>query len=236
VTVSVTEDASECSCHVMRHEGETSRHSVTSVGMSLTVPLFDDKDAWITPGVGVAVLALFFTVGSFWWIQVRRGRLRCYTSHVYSGCYAKEMIYLVLPLVLYNPAPAPLVVIDLRIRINNMKGKEAEDRAELPMCLRWIASHAAVYPRNETRTFAAPFPVDGRKAVEKFVEFQKEAPTTLLDDGPYEATVEALIEPKWWARRKWKKIYSYQFNTQLATQGRNSILPRSNDPEYHTSE
>jgi hypothetical protein len=58
----------------------------------------------------VAALALLFTVGSFWWIHARRGRLRCYTSHVYSGAYAAGKLVLVLPLVLHNPAPAPLVV------------------------------------------------------------------------------------------------------------------------------
>jgi hypothetical protein len=203
--------------------------------MLLAVPLFGDKDAWITPSVAVAVMALFVTIGSFWWIQVRRGRLQCYTSHVYTGCFGPKKLVFILPLVLHNPAPAPLVVVDLRLRVNVLGNRRNKDFAELPIDLRWIASHSAVYPKNETRTFAAPFAVDGRKAVEKYIEFQQDAPPTLLEDGPYQVTVEALVEPQhyWRAPRKWRELITYQFNTHLAVNGRTSLIPRSNDPDFH---
>lgn len=184
-----------------------------------------------TPGVAVAILALLFTVGSFWWIQVRRGHLRCYTTHVYSGAFGPGKIVLVLPLVLHNPAPAPLVVTDLRLRIGSLNLRPSSDLADLPVILRWIASHSGVYPQNETRAYAAPFAVDGRRAVEKFIEFQADDPQTLLEDGPYEATVEVLVEPRsWWTHQEWRKLVSYTFNAQLAVKGRSSLIPRSNDP------
>src|SRR3954467_7179760 len=125
--------------------------------MSIAMPLFDAKNAWLTPSVAPAVSALLFTVGSFWWIQVRRGRLRCYTSHTYSGSYAPNKLVFVLPLVLHNPAPAPLIVADLRLRIDARRQQGGDDSAELPMHLRWIASHTSVYPKNETRAYSAAF-------------------------------------------------------------------------------
>jgi hypothetical protein len=199
--------------------------------MPIAMPVFDAKDAWITPSLAAAAFALLFTVGSFWWIQVRRGRLRCYTSHSYSGSYAPNKLVFVLPLVLHNPAPAPLIVADLRLRID-VGQRSSIDSAELPMNLRWIASHTSVYPKNDTRAYSAAFAVDGRKAVEKFIEFQRDDPPTLLEDGPYNATVEAVIEPRrWWAGRRWQELTSYTFNTQLAIEGRTSLIPRSNDPD-----
>jgi hypothetical protein len=200
--------------------------------MSIAIPLLGAKDAWITPSVAVAGLALFFTVGSFWWIQARRGRLRCYTSHIYSSSFAPDRLVLVLSLVLHNPAPAPLVVTDLRLRIDAPEGAMSKDSAPLPMYLQWIAAHSAIYPRSETRLYAAPFAVDGRKAVERFIEFYLDDPPTLLQDGPYRATVQVIVEPRpWWARPGWRHLLSYTFYTQLITGSRVALVPRSNDPK-----
>jgi hypothetical protein len=202
-------------------------------GMISALPFFDAKDAWITPSLVAVVLALLFTVGSFWWIQVRRGRLRGYTSHAYSGAFGPDKLVLVVPIVFHNPAPAPLVVTDLRLRIDGTtRIGTRNDSGVLPIRLRWIASHAAVYPQDETRTYAAAFAVDGRKAIDKFIEFQYDKPPTHLEDGPYCATVEALVEPRrWWAKSRWMAIIEYTFNTQLAIEARASLIPRSNDPD-----
>jgi hypothetical protein len=204
---------------------------MSAAGWSVAIPLLGAKDAWITPSVGVAVLALVFTVGSFWWIQARRGRLRCYTSHIYSGSFAPEKLVLVLSLVLHNPAPAPLVVTDMRLRLDRRKGELGKDSTDLPIHLQWIASHSAIYPTSDTRAYAAPFAVDGRKAIERFIEFQLDDPPTLLTDGPYRATVQVIVEPRgWWTRPGWRDLLSYTFNSQFITGGRVALVPRSNDP------
>ncbi len=216
----------------MRIPGQIGRLQVVIAAVTTSLPILDAKDAWVTPSLVAAVMALLFTVGSFWWIQVRRGRLRCYTSHAYSGAFSDSKLVLVIPLVLHNPAPAPLVVTDLRLRIQQPNGLSGKDAGKLPIYLRWIASHTAVYPDNETRRFAAAFVVDGRKAIEAFIEFQRDNSPSILEDGPYEATVEALVEPqRWWRRVSWRKMISYTFNTQLAVEARASLIPRSNDPD-----
>lgn len=74
--------------------------------------------------------------------------------------------------------------------------------------------------------------MDGRRAIDRFIEFQRDDPPTLLEDGPYVATVEALVEPHGWrTRRRWRKLLSYMFNTQLAVEARASLVPRSNDSD-----
>ncbi len=48
----------------------------------------------------VAILALLFTVGSFWWIQARRGRLQTFPPLSYAGAFTEQEVIVSLPLVL----------------------------------------------------------------------------------------------------------------------------------------
>ena len=56
------------------------------------------------------LLALGFTIASFWWIQVRRGRLRAYTGYVFTAAIAKHKTVIYIPMVFHNPAPASQAV------------------------------------------------------------------------------------------------------------------------------
>ena len=85
----------------------------------LTAPFINSSGAWVTPSVVIAVLALLFTISSFWWIQVRRGGITIYPSSTYAGSFGPNKLVLIPPLVLYNTGPAPLVVLGLRMRINH---------------------------------------------------------------------------------------------------------------------
>ena len=204
--------------------------------MPHSLPLFGASDAWITPPVAISVCALLFTVASFWWIQTRRGRLRLHTGHVLSGVLAKKAI-VYLPLVFHNPAPATLTVTDLRLIIEGGSGgPEDADRLVSPGKLFWIASHEAVYPESgKHRQYAMPFAVEGRKAVGLVIEFQWEGQRSELKHGPYTATVEGLVLPQRFGRRRWRPLLTFTLNTQLWTADPTRVLPRSNDPEYHAA-
>ena len=39
-------------------------------------------------GPAIAILALLFTIGSFWWLQARQGRLRSYPPN--TLCFARK--------------------------------------------------------------------------------------------------------------------------------------------------
>jgi hypothetical protein len=88
--------------------------------MSRALPLIGASNAWITPPVVISVCALLFTVGSFWWIQARRGRLRAYGPHAYGGCLAGNKKLFIHPLIIHNPAPAPLAVTNARLLLRPM--------------------------------------------------------------------------------------------------------------------
>jgi hypothetical protein len=57
--------------------------------------------------------ALVFTVASFWWIQVRRGRIQTYAPHSFAAAVTTDMIRIRLPLVFYNTGARAIVVQNL---------------------------------------------------------------------------------------------------------------------------
>ncbi|MFE9913623.1 hypothetical protein ACFYPG_00585 [Micromonospora sp. NPDC005553] len=203
--------------------------------MDVALPLLGVTNAWITPPVVISVAALIFTLASFWWIQVRRGRLSVETGPVFSGAITSNKIVLNVPLVFHNPAPASLVVTDIKLHLSGGAGDaNSPDRKALPKRMFWIAFHASVYPESDKhRQFAMPFAVEGRKSVERVIEFQWDNPETQLEDGPYTATVEVLVLPQRRRRRRWRAMCTYQLRTDLWSGRRAALIPRTNDPEFY---
>lgn len=203
--------------------------------MDAALPLLGATNAWITPPVAISVTALIFTLASFWWMQVRRGRLRVETGHVFSGAITSNKIVLDIPLVFHNPAPASLVVADIKLRLSGGAGGEnSADHKALPKRMFWIAFHGSVYPESDKhRQYATPFAVEGRKSVERVIEFQWDTPETQLKDGPYTATVEVLVLPQRWGRRRWRTTCTFPLRTDLWSGNRNALIPRTNDPEFY---
>ncbi|GIF06904.1 hypothetical protein [Actinoplanes siamensis] len=68
---------------------------------------------------------------------------------MFSGAITSNKIVLCIPLVFYNPAPAALVVADIKPRLTGGAGDEnSPDRKALPKRMFWIASHGFVYPEQ----------------------------------------------------------------------------------------
>ena len=76
----------------------------------------------------VAVLALLFTVASFWWLYARRGLLEVGKPGAYA--FASN-VRLRLPLAFYNTGARSLIVTDVQVLL-------VDDPAQPP--LRWIAT------------------------------------------------------------------------------------------------
>jgi hypothetical protein len=203
-------------------------------------------------GPTIALAALFFTVFSFWWIQARRGRLRSYPPKSYAGCYAKNQVILSFPFVLYNTGPAPIVVRDFRVRIalrperaadtRPPADSEVDEHAVLPTVIYWSALQPELEPavKGGGREMPAAFPVEGRKAVQKFVEFQWPQPKTTLDRGPYQVAVEVQLAHRgFWrrVRRKgdWYDLVQFPLHSELVagSDARNGFLAHSNDPGWY---
>jgi hypothetical protein len=144
------------------------------------------------------VVALLFTVASFWWVYLRRGGLEATSPTTYSAIATDEEVLITLPLVVFNKGAAAIVVEDLRLTVAGRT-------------LRWRCIRSSVDPAyGDVVDLPAPFAIPGRTAHRVFAEFS-ESPTRWTPElgRAYDAQVEVrtrgrwrpLLDFEWWAPR-----------------------------------
>jgi hypothetical protein len=110
----------------------------------------------------IACLALMFTIGSFWWLNARQGRLLTFEPHSFAAAATSDRSRLRLPLVFYNTGAKPIIVQNLRLWI---LGSE-------PTLLAWIATRSQLMPDpGDLADLQGVFSIPGRTAQQKFMEF-----------------------------------------------------------------
>jgi hypothetical protein len=194
-------------------------------------------DSYVTPALVVSVLALVFTMLSFWWIQVRRGRLVTFPPQSYAAGLINDAI-LTLPLVLHNTGPAPAIVRAFQLRLASGRSK---GRVATPMLMSWTARQGQlelVGPSGGTRTSPAPFSVGGRSTVDAFIEFGNK--DLDLRPGPFTASVFVRLGQRaWWDRllrpsdrEGWTHLLTFTLNTQIPSDSPDTYITRTNDPQW----
>lgn len=167
----------------------------------------------------VSLLALAFTVASFWWLQARPGTLRTYEPATWAGYLTRERSGLRLPLVLHNNGATATVVLALRVRF-----LETDD------VLEWEWTRKTVDPRaDDVEDVARPMSIPGGGTREIAAEFVGSYPGTVPEQRPYSIVVEARTAKRW----AWTEALT--FDLQLG----NFIHPAryivySNRPDYLT--
>jgi hypothetical protein len=165
----------------------------------------------------IAVLALLFTVFSFWWLNARRGRLRMTEVRLFACYVGGNGGRLRLPIALHNTGAVPLVVVDLRIR--------AESRG-LERMAATRTHRTTIRPgADDVEDFPRPYEVPGRAVVTKFVEFTM-APELMLTLQPLNVDVEALID-----RRGWRRVGRSTVRTDTVADP-DVYITYSNDPAH----
>jgi hypothetical protein len=145
----------------------------------------------------VAILALVFTVSSFWWMNAHRGALQVGRPGAYALVGA---VRLRLPLALYNTGATALIVTDIRLVA------VAELTAGAPYL--WLATLSQLQPKEiEERDFQTPLAVPARGTREVVAEF--EGPWCPLPGSERWMRLEAKLHPSgdwrsvgefdWWA-------------------------------------
>jgi hypothetical protein len=134
--------------------------------------------------VTVAVLALVFTVGSFYWLYGWPGRVRIGGQPSgYGFARTPHVLLLRLPLAFYNASARPRVVLDLRARME-LQGTEA--------VLPWRTTRKTLRPQtDDVIDFATPFAIGGRSAVPVIAEFGLSDPTVDVPDETYRICIDA---------------------------------------------
>lgn len=143
----------------------------------------------------VPLLALAFAVASFWWLWLRKGRLRSVPPRVYAGFFRGQDVALRLPLALYNTGPTPILVADLRV----MVGEHV---------LEWDATRSTIRPDpKDWVDFAAPFAVPGRGVLVVFAEFRQQ-PARWCPD----AMSRHLVRVEWLDREgSWVELITFDW-------------------------
>lgn len=153
----------------------------------------------------MAILALLFTVASFWWLHDRRGTIQA----ARPGAFAfVGRVRLRLPLTLYNTGARDLVVTDMRFR--------AIDRGLADLPYLWLATMADLQT-STGRDFQTPFSVPGRGTHELIAEF--EGPWCPVPGTERWMQLEAKVHPAgdwtkigdfdWWAPPEGSSLRQY---------------------------
>ncbi len=168
----------------------------------------------------ISACALIFTVGSFWWLQARRGRLSCYPPRAFAGYLTPERSALRVPLSIFNTGAVPIVVTALRLRV--VASRRVDDLIMPVMTFR-----RTLHPGPEDEEdFAHPYAISGRSVVSRHVEFTThERPEALLTGGPVTATVEALLDHD----ASWAGLCAFPLHVEVMAHPSNYIA-YGNDP------
>jgi len=104
-------------------------------------------------------------VASFWWVNARRGRLVAAAPDAYALANPSHVLLLRFPLAIYNTGARAFIVGNLRCRFLDA------DLPDQP----WRTTRKTLRSEpDDVDDFPTPFPVDGRQAVPKVIEFGSE--------------------------------------------------------------
>lgn len=176
----------------------------------------------IAPAVIVALCALVFTISSFWWLNARQGKLRCFSPHSFSAVVTNERVRLLFPFVFYNTGAKPIVIQNMRL---DFPRDPTVGRFE------WLVTRSQVDPNYaEKPQLPAVFYVDGRSAIQVFAEF---GGPFAEDDLGREFTVR--LECKLGHRRNWVSVMDFEWRAANVKHPKqfipysNAVLPATSD-------
>jgi hypothetical protein len=137
-------------------------------------------------------------VGSFWWLNARRGRLRSFEPHSFAAYYTSALALIRVPVIFYNTGAAPIVVQDLRLVF------PAERSSVIP--LPWRTTRNQISPKkDDDPTLPAVFAVAGRTAERVFIEFGAPIPGVRLEPRDFAARIEVELGHK----ARWQPLLSF---------------------------
>jgi hypothetical protein len=140
----------------------------------------------------LSLLALSFSIFSFWWLNARQGKLLVIGPQYVFGRYSSGTLAIEIPLVLRNTGPRAIVLSGLRLRF------PSSDREDLV----WVGF--SENPIKGDLEFKRPIVVKGFDAVEKILFFHRARVAN--PTGGCDAELIAIYSPKpnWQSLSKFK--------------------------------
>ena len=149
--------------------------------------------------MAVAITALAFTIGSFWWLNARRGSLRLVgRPRSFALSSSGNRLALNVPLSLHNTGPTSVWLINAHLSF-------AED--DMPLSLPFVATRPGVLPTSDdSRPWATQLVLAGRESRVICCEFvaDMKAPLQLVA-GDKHATL-TIVEHRSWGRERTRAL------------------------------
>lgn len=145
----------------------------------------------------IAVVALLFTVASFWWLNARSGRLVGSTPTTFAMFFDNSTARFRIPVIVYNTGAKTTVVESLRLAIVRSDNGPLE----------WVTTGTRLRPiEGEKDDFAAPFAIEGRRAIQIFPDFKETPPSWTPQPG---STLQMAIEAYTLGKRQWRTVVEF---------------------------
>jgi len=144
----------------------------------------------VIAAVIISVMALLFTVFSFWWMNWRPGKLRIGGPRSYAAsCSMDGKMVLEFPFVFFNSGPIPIFVQNLQVVL-------LDESPAQPLV---FVAEVKKLGTDEDRSFATQFPIPGREATLRICEFQRSPGGRELSAGTYPLELRAILDDngKW---------------------------------------
>ena len=112
----------------------------------------------------ISLLALAFTIFSFWWMNWRPGSLLVGDVRTYAANSSLRKLLIEFPFVFFNPGAQPVILQNLRLVLPDYGGEQA------PLFFNATMDELGT---DKGRKFATPFAVQGGKTIDLICEFQR---------------------------------------------------------------
>ena len=157
-----------------------------------------------TTAIFISILALVFTVGSFWSMNWRTGKLivgepRSYAANILSN----GELFMHFPFVFYNSGPLPLFIQNLRIVFPN-------ESPTMPLVFTATVDKLAT---DEGSAIATQFPLNGRDTILLICTFHRTKGKT-FQVGKYPMELQAMLKNN---NKGWETVCSFDLNVSAET-------------------
>ncbi|MBN1567922.1 MAG: hypothetical protein JXA73_08735 [Acidobacteria bacterium] len=151
------------------------------------------------PALIISILALLFTVFSFWWMNWRTGKLIIAPPRSFAAIGSREHMIIEIPLVFFNTGPMPIVIQNMRLFLPDYK-----------LHLSFMATVAKL-SQEEGRVFATQFPVRGRESVLMICEFHASGNRISFEAKKYRIELQGFYHKK----KEWDTLLCFQLNVPI---------------------
>lgn len=134
----------------------------------------------------ISILALMFTVASFWYMNWRPGVLHIGRIRSYAAIAAEPHLVIAIPVAFSNRGALPVLVDNLRLRL--------PDHGDALTALWFDATVAKLGSQSEGRQLAIPFVVHGGDVVVKVCEFRRQRSGFVFEEGRYKVAIDVRTD------------------------------------------